>query len=307
MSSYTGILPLYKPKGMTSHDCIYRLRKLLRYKKIGHTGTLDPEVDGVLPICLGRATKVSEYLLNYPKSYRGKIKLGRATDTEDATGHVIEEKKVQGVLNRQDIERVFNSFKGVIQQVPPMYSAVKVNGKKLYEYARAGMTVTRPVREVTIYELRIHGNQSVFESEIPFDVKCSKGTYVRTLAVDIGRKCGYPAHLETLTRTSAGPFQVNDCFTFEEIEQAVQENRFSECLSTISYALQYMPSLVVDKNLEEKILNGAVLPLKTQEGMSPFAVFNQEGDCLAIYQKHPDKEGLMKPVKVLLIKEDDRR
>lgn len=189
-----GVLLLHKPVGMTSHDCVMKIRKLLKTKKVGHTGTLDPEVSGVLPICVGRATKIVEYLTEKSKTYDAEITLGFSTTTEDQTGETVETKPVNHDIDKADVEKVLNSLKGKQEQIPPMYSAVKVNGKKLYEYARAGIEVERPKRMITIEdialttEIKHHGETASFR----FTVTCSKGTYVRTLAVMIGEKLGYP-------------------------------------------------------------------------------------------------------------------
>src|SRR6476620_5807093 len=155
-----GILPLLKPKGMTSHDCVFKLRKILKTKKVGHTGTLDPDVTGVLPICIGRATKVAEYLTEAGKAYEGEVTLGFSTTTEDASGDKVAEKRITQVFQREQILEVLESLTGKIEQTPPMFSAVKVNGKKLYEYARAGIEVERPTREVTIYEITLLDERS---------------------------------------------------------------------------------------------------------------------------------------------------
>ena len=150
-----GIIPLFKPKGMTSHDCVFKLRKILKTKKVGHTGTLDPDVSGVLPICIGRATKVAEFITDAGKAYEGEVTLGYSTHTEDASGEIVEEKKVDRIITKDEIEKVFHDFTGTITQTPPMFSAVKVNGKRLYEYARQGMIVERPTRTVNIYSIEL--------------------------------------------------------------------------------------------------------------------------------------------------------
>jgi tRNA pseudouridine55 synthase len=304
MSGITGVIPLYKPRGMTSHDCVNILRKLLRTKKVGHTGTLDPDVDGVLPMCIGRATKIVQYLTNDGKTYEGVIALGSSTTTEDGSGVVIEEKAVQDTWNRMDIEKVFQRFTGEIEQVPPMYSAVKVNGKKLYEYARSGIPVERPTRKVTIYRLELPPGEKRVTERIPFVVECSKGTYIRTLTVDIGRALGYPAHMETLTRTRSGQFHLKDCYTFDQIEQAVSNQTIHELVTTIGVALQSMDSWVVDEETEKEVQNGKVLPMPKNFQSEQAAVYNKHGDCLAIYCKHPTKTDMIKPVKVLSIGED---
>ncbi|MCO7174734.1 tRNA pseudouridine(55) synthase TruB [Sporolactobacillus kofuensis] len=299
MPEYNGLLPLYKPRGMTSHDCVFRLRKLLKFKKIGHTGTLDPTVDGVLVLCLGKATKIAQYLLEYSKTYQGIVRLGTSTTTEDAEGEVIECEPVTGPIRRVDVEKVFQSFLGEIEQSVPMYSAVKVNGKKLYEYARAGITITPPSRKVKIYALDIEGRTSSFTTDIPFKVSCSKGTYIRTLAVDIGKKMGYPAHLFRLTRTQAGPFGIHECVTFDQIEQLLDEHQFENCLRPLEYGLNLMDRWVVDEQTAKQVGHGAVLPKPNHFEKGPHAVFDNQGKCLAIYQLHPEKPGMIKPDKVL--------
>ncbi|MFT8317095.1 MAG: tRNA pseudouridine(55) synthase TruB [Sporolactobacillus sp.] len=300
MQEYNGILPLYKPRGMTSHDCVFRLRKLLKFRKIGHTGTLDPDVDGVLVLCLGRATRVARFLLDYGKTYEGILTLGTATTTEDRSGEVTESCDVETAVARSRVESVFASMHGTIEQRAPLYSAVKVNGRKLYEYARAGLSVERPVRQVKIYHLELLDEAQSYQREIPFKVSCSKGTYVRTLAVDIGRRLGYPAHLHRLTRLKAGPFRLSDCLTFEQIETQVSEKRFQSCLKPLEVALGHLRSWTVDDQEAEKISHGAVLPIPAQFDDQPHAVYNNNGICLAIYQIHPENPGLIKPLKVLL-------
>lgn len=299
-----GILPLLKPAGMTSHDCVAKLRRILKTKKVGHTGTLDPEVTGVLPICIGRGTKIAQYMSDYPKQYEAEATIGVSTTTEDAHGETVETQEVTGELLARDIKSVLNSFMGAIKQVPPMYSAVKVNGKKLYQYAREGVEVERPVRDAFIHELTMLSEEECFPGPFPafsFRVKCSKGTYVRTLAVDIGKKLGYPAHMSKLIRTASGPFELADCFTFEQIEEAAENETVEEMLLPIEKAIQHFESIVADEEMEMKIRNGSVLPLVKEVQNRSFAVYNKHGKCIAIYQKHPSKPDLMKPEKVLAI------
>ncbi|MGJ7921018.1 tRNA pseudouridine(55) synthase TruB [Neobacillus sp. LXY-4] len=299
-----GILPLFKPKGLTSHDCVFKLRKILRMKRIGHTGTLDPEVDGVLPICLGRATKVAEYITNAGKSYEGEVTLGFSTTTEDATGEVVDSKKIEAPITRQEIIEILQSLTGEITQTPPMYSAVKVNGKRLYEYARQGIEVERPSRQVTIYSIELLDDRDIFEGDtiqFRFRVSCSKGTYIRTLAVMIGERLGYPSHMSSLSRIQSASFSLEDCYTFSQIEEMVEEGRFSQALRPIEEALFYLPKLAINDKLAEKVKNGAVLPIPSylQDQSGPIVVETEQGLALAIYQPHPTKAGLMKPDKVL--------
>ncbi len=198
-----GVLPLHKPVGMTSHDCVMKIRKLLKTKKVGHTGTLDPEVSGVLPICVGRATKIVEYVTDKSKTYDAEITLGFSTSTEDQTGETVSVKPVKEPLKEADIKAVLDELKGPQEQVPPMYSAVKVNGKKLYEYARAGIEVERPKRNITIEDIALTSPVTYKEdtASFRFTVTCSKGTYVRTLAVTIGENSAIPR----ICRISSAP------------------------------------------------------------------------------------------------------
>ncbi|MBM7837691.1 tRNA pseudouridine55 synthase [Alkalihalobacillus xiaoxiensis] len=295
----SGILALHKPRGMTSHDCVYKLRKLFQTKKVGHTGTLDPEVDGVLPICIGRATKVAEYMTNFDKTYVGEVTLGFTTTTEDAYGELVEQKPVLDKFSAPEIKAVLQSFTGEITQTPPYYSAVKVNGKRLYEYARAGIEVERPSRHVQIYALEFI-DSTKRESEqfsFAFQVTCSKGTYVRTLAVDIGRALGYPAHMSKLTRTASGSFLSSDTITFEALEEMSLAER-QALLYPFDRALEQFPRQIANRDLEKKIRNGAVLDESLAFGEQPFLFYNEDGECLALYKPHPSKAGLIKPEKL---------
>ncbi|WP_062231804.1 tRNA pseudouridine(55) synthase TruB [Fictibacillus sp. FJAT-27399] len=299
-----GVLPLLKPAGMTSHDCVAKLRKILKTKKVGHTGTLDPEVTGVLPVCVGRGTKIAQYMTDYPKAYEAEATIGKATATEDAYGETVETKEVPGEISAEQVETVLQSFKGIIQQVPPMFSAVKVNGKKLYQYAREGIEVERPVREANIYELKLLSHDRQFPGPYPafsFFVRCSKGTYIRTLAVDMGRKLGYPAHMSKLVRVASGPFQLKDCYTFEEIETAAENGTIAELFLPIEKAIGHFESIVADEEMERRIKHGSVLPMAKDVQNNRFAVYNEKGLCLAIYKQHPDKPHLMKPEKILAV------
>lgn len=254
-----GILPLFKPKGMTSHDCVFKLRKILRMKKIGHTGTLDPDVTGVLPICLGRATKVAEYITDAGKSYEGEVTIGFSTTTEDASGEVVERKDVTAPIARNQIMDALQSLTGEITQTPPMFSAVKVNGKRLYEYARQGIEVERPSRKVTIYSIELLDGRKMFEGEnitFRFRVACSKGTYIRTLAVMIGSELGYPAHMSELVRIQSASLTLDDCLTFEEIEERVEKGTMDEVLRPMEAALSHLPKFQISDKVAEKVKMG---------------------------------------------------
>ena len=219
-----GIINLKKEAGMTSHDAVFKLRKILGTKKIGHGGTLDPDVVGVLPIAVGKATRMVEFMQDEGKVYEGEITLGYSTTTEDASGEVVAETPVLSPLDEKLVDEAITSLTGPITQIPPMYSAVKVNGRKLYEYARAGQEVERPERQVTIYSFERTSLISYedYLARFTFRVKCSKGTYIRTLSVDLGEKLGYAAHMSHLTRTSAAGLQLEDALTLDEIAAKVE-------------------------------------------------------------------------------------
>jgi tRNA pseudouridine55 synthase len=297
-----GILPLWKPRGMTSHDCVFKLRKLLRTKKVGHTGTLDPEVSGVLPICIGRATKIAEYITSAGKTYEGEVTLGYSTTTEDVWGEVVQTKTVLEPIKRSRVEEVLSKLKGEITQTPPMYSAVKVNGKRLYEYARKGIEVDRPSRKVHIHHLELLEDWSELDEKHPsftFEVSCSKGTYVRTLAVEIGEQLGYPAHMSALTRTKSASFTQADCFTLEQVGEYVQSERAEDLLRPLESGISHLPKRVISDTLAEKVKNGARLKEPEDWPQDSEVVMEHDGRAIAIYQRHPDKFEVIKPVKVL--------
>lgn len=293
-----GILPLWKPKGMTSHDCVVRIRKLFKMKKVGHTGTLDPEVEGVLPLCLGEATKIVPYLTATHKTYVAEVKLGSATETEDAEGTIIEERVVETPPTKTDILSVLNYFTGTMTQIPPMYSAVKVNGKKLYEYARNNQTVERPERQITIHNIQLLEMNKQDPTIFKFNVQCSKGTYIRTLCVDIGKALGYPAHMYSLVRNQTGTFTKQDTFTFDTIEEYIRTDQQEDLLSPISQGIQHLEKWVVDEETKQRVLYGQKLPkpnlLEVEE---PFAVMHKD-QLLAIYEVSFKDEQIIKPKRV---------
>ncbi|WP_085523935.1 tRNA pseudouridine(55) synthase TruB [Tuberibacillus sp. Marseille-P3662] len=305
MAVASGIIPLYKPKGMTSHDCVNKIRKMLHIKKVGHTGTLDPNVDGVLPICINRATKIVPYLLEGSKAYTGIISLGTSTTTEDMDGDIVTCQSVQEPFSKEEVESVFRRFTGTIRQVPPMYSAVKVNGRRLYEYAREGIDVERPKRDAFIYALELLGTSSEYQTEIPFRVHCSKGTYVRTLGVDIGQSLGYPAHLQTLTRTHAANISLQQCLTFEDINELVDDNprAIDKELISIGDGLSMYPSMTVTDEMAAKVRNGGLLKKPEDFQKERITIYNRDGLCLAIYHHHPKYQHLLKPERVFAIDE----
>jgi tRNA pseudouridine55 synthase len=281
MGEHNGVLVLRKPAGMTSHDCVARIRRLFGTKKVGHTGTLDPEVTGVLPICLGHATRLVEYIQDLPKTYQVIMLLGSTTTTEDATGEVVEEVAVDTAsISEERVRSVFQQFLGEIEQIPPMYSAVKVNGKRLYDLAREGMIVERKGRRVTIYDLKLHEIEPVGHTvRISFTCTCSKGTYVRTLCVDLGRAMGYPAHMAQLVRVKSGPFSLSDSIPLEELEQRVSSGEDpSSFLLSIPQALSFLPRYEVAPERKKAVLNGleTALPGVKAEAGSLICLFSGE-------------------------------
>ncbi|XMB66420.1 tRNA pseudouridine(55) synthase TruB [Mycoplasmatota bacterium zrk1] len=285
-----GIILLNKPSGMTSHDCVDRIRKIFSTKRVGHTGTLDPETTGVLPICLNKATKVVSYLTEFDKEYICKIRIGYSTDTEDFTGSTLESKDVS-VDSIKNIDSILRKLLSIEEQIPPMYSAVKVNGKKLYEYAREGKKVKRSPRKIKIYKVERLSEITYNDNCAEFDFKISgsKGFYVRTICVTIGEMLGYPAHLADLKRTKAGKFDVSNSYSFEDIESGNYN------LISIIDALDY-PKIEVDEYLFYRIMNGSVI--KNIYNITSTIMFCRNNEALALYAPHPTKEGMVKPIKV---------
>ncbi|WP_099220957.1 tRNA pseudouridine(55) synthase TruB [Listeria costaricensis] len=300
-----GIIPLWKETGMTSHDAVFKLRKILHTKKVGHTGTLDPEVAGVLPICVGRATKLAEYITDEGKTYEAEVVIGTSTTTEDATGEIVAERFIEQDISPESLAQVLTDLTGTITQIPPMYSAVKVNGRKLYEYARKGETVERPKRQVQIKELvRIddHAPLTANAPSFKIRIKCGKGTYIRTLAVMIGEALGYPAHMKHLVRTQSGLFEAENCLTLAEIEEKMLAGDQS-FLEPLEKGAASFVQVVLNADLADQVLNGRVLSEEQLGNLAEpqVALFHQE-KLLAIYQRHPNKPGLYKPEKVIMLK-----
>lgn len=289
---------------MTSHDCVFKLRKILKTKKVGHTGTLDPDVTGVLPICIGKATKVAEYITDAGKAYVGEVTIGFSTTTEDASGEIVEKKNVERSIKREEILKILNELTGEISQTPPMYSAVKVNGVRLYEYARKGVEVERPTRKVNIYSIDLLDDRNEYFGDtisFRFKVSCSKGTYIRTLAVMMGERLGFPAHMSNLSRVQSASFTIEDCLTFEEIEALMEAGTLEKELRPLESAISHLPKYIINDKVAEKVKNGALLkiPEHLKDCNGPIAAETAEGLVIAIYARHPLKPDLMKPVKVL--------
>lgn len=251
-----GIVNIYKEKGYTSHDVVAVLRKVVGQKKIGHTGTLDPDATGVLPVCLGRATKVCELLTDHDKTYEALLLLGKTTDTQDISGEVLEERD-PGNLTEEEVRSCIESFIGEYDQIPPMYSALKVNGKKLYELAREGKTVERKSRRVQIHGIRI------LEMNLPhvrMEVDCSKGTYIRTLCHDIGEKLQVGGCMEELERTKVGRFLKEDAVTLDEVRQKMEQGEGAELFTPLDQIFAELPAVTVTDAKAWMSYNGNDLP-----------------------------------------------
>jgi tRNA pseudouridine55 synthase len=297
-----GIIPINKERGMTSHDVVAKVRGILRTKKVGHSGTLDPSVDGVLPICVGRATKVVDYLMGFGKVYKGSITLGFSTTTEDLDGEVVEMQKLSQPLTDEQIDTTLASMTGTIVQIPPMYSAVKVNGRKLYEYARAGETVERPRREIQVYDFKqtkpAEFNAEKGQQTIYFEVSCGKGTYVRTLAVDFGRKFGLPAVMSDLTRLASGGFTLDECLTLADLENARDEERLDEVFFPIDKALANFKTVSITDAEWAVVQNGGFLD---QPKTDDVVALKYQDNIQALYQYDAERQ-LYRPKKMLLVK-----
>ena len=278
-----GIINVYKEKGYTSHDVVAKLRGILHQKKIGHTGTLDPDATGVLPVCLGKATKVCELLTDKKKTYLAVVRLGVQTDTQDLTGTILEEKEVK--VTEEQIRETTASFLGDYEQIPPMYSAVKVNGKRLYELARQGKEVERKARRVHIYTCDIR-DIALAKNEFSMEVTCSKGTYIRTLCQDIGEKLGCGGAMEELLRTQSGNFTLEESMTLSQVEEAVANGTIGEKIVSIEDVLSMYPALICTPEGDRLLGNGNPVPEELVQGGSreeKVRMYKSSGNFTGIY------------------------
>lgn len=274
-----GIIVINKPLGKTSHDMVYFVRRLTGIKKAGHTGTLDPSASGVLPVCIGNATKVCDLLTNADKVYRVSFVLGMTTDTLDADGEILTEQPVD--LNESEIKDAVFSFLGDITQIPPMYSAVKVNGKKLYELAREGKTIERKERHVTIKKIDIL-DIDLENYIVTMDVECSKGTYIRTLCEDIGLKLGVGAYVNTLERRKSGVFSIEESFKLEELLKLKEEGNLLEVLRKTDSVFCDLEKVVATKKQSALIKNGVRIKASGLLEDVLYRVYSDEGEFLAV-------------------------
>ena len=299
-----GIFNIYKEKGFTSHDVVAIVRRTIHMKKVGHTGTLDPDAEGVLPVCVGKATKLSDVIMDGRKSYRAMLRLGMTTTTEDASGEVLETKEVD--FNEEKIREVVVSFIGKLEQVPPMYSAVKVNGKKLYELAREGKEIERKSRTIEVYDIRIR--QFLPPDRVEIDVDCSKGTYIRTLCADIGRALGCGGHMAELLRTGTGAFSLENAIKLDELKALAEQEKVETVLLTMEEALEDFPVVKVSEKSQKFLYNGGKIqerfltekPAVLTEG-EIVATYDHENNLVGLYEiKKEENNFYIKPFKMLL-------
>lgn len=292
-----GIINVYKEEGYTSHDVVAKLRGICRQKKIGHTGTLDPDAVGVLPVCLGNATKLCELLTDKSKEYEAEFLLGMTTDTQDISGKVLSEEKV--LVTESQVKEAILSFVGEYDQIPPMYSAVKVNGKKLYELARQGKEIERQSRRVIIDGIDI---LAITLPYIKIRIACSKGTYIRTLGYDIGEMLGCGAVMTKLIRTRAGNYYLKDALTLSQIEEMRDTGMLPEVVTTVESVFSHLKRATVKKDCRRFIDNGnTLLPEQLHEEClwtesEKIRIYNDAGRFCGIYEYRA--EGRLKPVKM---------
>ena len=269
-----GILIINKPKQYTSHDVVAKVKKICG-EKVGHTGTLDPMATGVLPLLLGQGTKLSKYLINHDKTYIATIQLGKKTDTLDSEGSILEERVVDGkLLNKENVQRVLECQIGKQIQTPPIYSAIKVNGKKLYEYSRKGVEVEIPKREIEIYNIELLDINEK-DKTIEFKVHCSKGTYIRTLCENIAEKLGTIGYMKELNRVQVGQFNLNQAFTVEELEKNKENEKFlNQHLITVQNFFEKYPIIELKEEKLKLFLNGVQLTNNNDDGLYQIKVNN---------------------------------
>lgn len=298
---YNGIINVYKEKGYTSFDVVARMRGICGQKKIGHTGTLDPDAEGVLPVCLGKATKVCDMLTDSDKVYRAVMQLGVETDTQDMTGTILKEADTSG-LAEQHVMSAVMQFEGEIFQVPPMYSALKVNGKKLCDLARTGVTVERKARPVTIYKILVENIELPY---VTMTVSCSKGTYIRTLCHDIGAKLGCGAAMKSLVRLQAAGYRIEDAYKLDALQEFKESGTLKDVVTPIERVFEVYPVLTAKPEYDIMLKNGNKMALQQfQETIKPESdlkvrVRMSDGRFAAVYEYREDL-GLFRPSKMFL-------
>ena len=296
-----GIINIYKEAGFTSHDVVAKLRGIVKQKKIGHTGTLDPDAVGVLPVCFGNATKLCDMLTDKSKEYRACMLLGETSDTQDASGTILSLTQVN--VGEEEVRDAVMSFVGEYDQIPPMYSALKVNGKKLYELARQGVEIERKPRRVEIHHIKI---EEINLPRVTFSVSCSKGTYIRTLCADIGDRLGCGALMETLQRTRVGNFHIEQALKLSQIEELVRENRLEEYVIAPDAVFEEYEPLTVMPEFDKVLLNGNKLYFKQVRAVRKrfedgewARVYAGNGKFTGVYT-YCEQEHCFKPYKMFL-------
>lgn len=280
-----GVLNVDKPSGPTSHDVVAWIRRSAATKRVGHAGTLDPLASGVLLVCIGQATRIVEYLMDWPKSYRATAVFGAETDTEDATGEITVETDASYVT-REQVEGLLARFAGRIEQVPPMVSAVHHEGKRLYELARKGEVVERAPRQVEVYSIRLSDFQPGARPTAVLEIDCSKGTYIRTLLADIGKALGCGGYMSALIRTAVGPFHVEDAVTPDELDSLAANGRLDEALHPIDEVLGGMPAAELTPEQADRVVHGTEIPAVQVADLpsagSPIRLHGTDGRLLGI-------------------------
>ena len=277
-----GILIINKPQGFTSQDVVSKVKKILNIKKAGHTGTLDPLATGVLPVLLGNYTKLSKYLIEHDKIYRAKVKLGEKKDTGDSEGNTIESQEVDiSKLSEENVRKVLESFLGKQKQIPPVYSAIKVNGKKLYEYAREGIEVKVEPRDIEIFDIKL---LNINNLEIEFEVKCSKGTYIRTLCEDIAQRLETIGYMSSLNRILVDKFSIDDSIDFETLEKT--KDNIEDKLITMEQVFSNLNKLKLTDRKMELFLNGVMLTYNLNDGAYNIYDFNDNYIGLGIVKNN---------------------
>lgn len=304
---YHGIVNVYKEAGYTSHDVVAKLRGICKQKKIGHTGTLDPDAVGVLPVCLGNATRLCDMLTDKSKEYRAVLRLGLVTDTQDISGKLIEQKEI--TASTEEIRSAILSFQGESMQLPPMYSALKHNGQKLYELARKGQEIERPARPITVYEIEILKEA---HPDYTIRVSCSKGTYIRTICHDIGQRLGCGGVMASLTRTRVGGFVLQEAYTLSQLQHFAEEGKLEQILLPVEEMFDGLLKLTVKPESFRALQNGNQLKVQDlvegekqevqrknlQKGQE-VRLYGPTGFFYGIY-RYEEKRGLLCPVKMFL-------
>ncbi len=301
-----GIINVYKEPGYTSHDVVAKLRGILHTKKIGHTGTLDPMATGVLPVCVGAATKLCDSMTGHDKEYEAVMLLGKTSDTLDTTGVILEEHEVMST--EEYITDVIKSFIGGYEQVPPMYSAKKIDGKKLYDLARSGQVVERRPVFVNIYDINII---SIDIPRVRMRIKCGKGTYIRSLIDDIGRKLGCGAVMEALTRTKVGEFSIDAAYKLSDIEKARDEDRISDVIISLEKVFEHLDSVRTDAELSKLLHNGNVISgrsirkicralSKEDDDKTMVRMYDDTGEFVGVYEYNKSRD-IYKPYKMFAV------